>query len=577
MSGRVPAPRHGAGSVRGRLARVVLLMVVGAVTLSGCDFSVYSLPLPGGAKLGDHPYTVKVEFRDVMDLVPQSSVKVDDVSVGRVDSIKVQGYHAEVTLQLRRSVKLPHNAVAKIRQTSLLGEKFVSLSPPATGASEGRLGDGDTIPLSRTSRNPEVEEVLGALSLLLNGGGVAQLKMISSELNKALGGREADVRSVLSQLKVFMGQLDTNKDQIVRAIESLNRLAIAVNKQKPSITLALDKLPRAVASINRQRDDLVTMLRALAHLSGVATRVIRASKTATVDSLRALAPTLTKLADAGDSLPKALQVFLTYPFVDAVVGTNPAQARNLHVGDYTNLSIQLDLDLSGLGQICENVPGVQDLPLNLCNNPPLASCVSQLLNTDPNNLPGSVELLMKQLQNCTKGAINTICTSASLPAQLQPICDAISKLPLTLPTIPKLPLKVPSLSKLSACLKSGAPLGPDCKKVNPLLLAQRCTQTSRTPKPAGYYSATCRRYRKAGLGLLKGGVLGKLPGGGTGGGGGGLLGGGGSGGSGGGGGLLGLNRPGFGPASASPAVAKAGHTSARSDLGAMLVWGMMPR
>ena len=104
-----------------------------------------------------------------------------------------------------------------------------------------------------------------------------------------------------------------------------------------------------MASINRQRDDLVKMLKALADLSSVGTRVIRSSKTATIDSLRALAPTLTKLAEAGDALPKSLQVFLTYPFVDAVVGTNPAQARNLHMGDYTNLSAQLDLDLGNAG------------------------------------------------------------------------------------------------------------------------------------------------------------------------------------------------------------------------------------
>ena len=202
-----------------------------------------------------------------MDLVPQTSVKVDDVTVGKVDTIEVDGYHAEVTVLLRKSVKLPDNAEATIRQTSLLGEKFVSLAAPASGASSGRLGDGDTIPLAHSGRNPEVEEVLGALSLLLNGGGVAQLKTISTELNKALGGREGDVRSVLSQLDVFMGQLDTNKDQIVRAIESLNRLAISLNKQKPAITQALDELPRAVASINRQRDDLVKMLRALSDLS----------------------------------------------------------------------------------------------------------------------------------------------------------------------------------------------------------------------------------------------------------------------------------------------------------------------
>jgi phospholipid/cholesterol/gamma-HCH transport system substrate-binding protein len=318
----------------------------GALALSGCDFDVYSLPLPGGADLGDEQYSVKVEFRDVLDLVPQSSVKVNDVTVGKVTDIDVDGYQAEVTLALRGDVELPDNALAEIRQTSLLGEKFVSLKPPATAASGNKLSDGDLIPLANSGRNPEVEEVLGAMSLLLNGGGVAQLKTISAELNKAFEGRESDVRSVLNQLDTFTAQLDENKQDIITAIESLNRLAISINEQRGSIELALDEMPEALASIDKQRDDLVKMLRALDDLSSVATRVIRDSKATTIQSLRSLDPTLTKLAEAGDSLPKAFQVFLTYPFVDEVVGRNPAQARNLHMGDYTNLSVQMDIDLT---------------------------------------------------------------------------------------------------------------------------------------------------------------------------------------------------------------------------------------
>ena len=333
-------------SRRSRAGRMAAMACAGALALSGCDFDVYSLPLPGGADLGDEQYSVKVEFRDVLDLVPQSSVKVNDVTVGKVTDIDVDGYQAEVTLALRGDVDLPDNALAEIRQTSLLGEKFVSLKPPATAASGNKLSDGDVIPLENSGRNPEVEEVLGAMSLLLNGGGVAQLKTISAELNKAFEGRESDVRSVLNQLDTFTAQLDKNKQDIITAIESLNRLAISINEQRGSIELALDEMPEALASIDKQRDDLVKMLQALDDLSSVATRVIRDSKATTIQSLRSLDPTLTKLAEAGDSLPKAFQVFLTYPFVDEVVGRNPAQARNLHMGDYTNLSVQMDIDLT---------------------------------------------------------------------------------------------------------------------------------------------------------------------------------------------------------------------------------------
>ena len=333
-------------SRRSRAGRMAAMACAGALALSGCDFDVYSLPLPGGADLGDEQYSVKVEFRDVLDLVPQSSVKVNDVTVGKVTDIEVDGYQAEVTLALRGDVDLPDNALAEIRQTSFLGEKFWSLKPPATAASGNKLSDGDVIPLENSGRNPEVEEVLGAMSLLLNGVGVAQRKTIAAERNKAFEGRESDVRSVLNQLDTFTAQLDKNKQDIITAIESLNRLAISINEQRGSIELALDEMPEALASIDKQRDDLVKMLQALDDLSSVATRVIRDSKATTIQSLRSLDPTLTKLAEAGDSLPKAFQVFLTYPFVDEVVGRNPAQARNLHMGDYTNLSVQMDIDLT---------------------------------------------------------------------------------------------------------------------------------------------------------------------------------------------------------------------------------------
>jgi phospholipid/cholesterol/gamma-HCH transport system substrate-binding protein len=362
--------------------RTLALAVALTFSVSACDFSVYSLPLPGGADVGDHSYTVDIEFRDVLDLVPQSAVKVDEVSVGKVDDVSLDGYTAVVTVRLNGDVKLPANAFATIRQTSLLGEKFVDLAPPTTETPAGELEDGDTIPLSRSGRNPEVEEVLGALSLLLNGGGVAQLKTITQELNKALDGREPQVRSVLSQLDTFMGQLDQNKQEIIGAIRSVNKLAIALKGQKQTIVDTLDQLPEALKVLNQQRSGLVKMLRGLNRLSPVAIRVIRASKQDTLANLRALDPILTQLSNAGDALPKSLEVFLTYPFVDATIGNTPTEARNLHMGDYTNLSAQLDIGLEAL-------PGVPGLPDPCQQAPQLPICGTPALPSVslPTNLP----------------------------------------------------------------------------------------------------------------------------------------------------------------------------------------------
>jgi phospholipid/cholesterol/gamma-HCH transport system substrate-binding protein len=338
-------------------ARLTAVALTSCLLLTGCDFSVYSLPLPGGADLGDNPYEVTVEFRDVLDLVPQSSVKVDDVSVGRVDQVELEGYTAEVTLLIRRDVKLPGNAIADIRQTSLLGEKFVSLSAP-TDPSSDTLDDGDRIGLDRSGRNVEVEEVLGALSLVLNGGGVAQLKTISQELTDAFEGREGTTRSVLDRIRVLMEQLDGGKEEILEAIDRVNSLAVSLNQHTDDLDLALEELPSAIASVDRQRDDLIKMLRALSDLSSVGTRVIQASKQGTIESLNSLAPVLTELAKTGDNLANSLQIVLTFPFMDAIVGKNPQQARDLHMGDYTNLNATLDLNIQTI--LGQQVPGGGD-------------------------------------------------------------------------------------------------------------------------------------------------------------------------------------------------------------------------
>ncbi|MCL8251985.1 MCE family protein [Aeromicrobium fastidiosum] len=342
-----------------------VMALAGTLVLSGCGFSPYQLPLPGGADLGNDPYSVKIKFRDVLDLVPQSAVRVNDIAVGKVTDIELEGWTALVTVEINRDAELPDNAIATIRQTSLLGEKFVSLAPPTNGA-VGSLGNGDEIPLDRSGRNPEVEEVLGAASLLFNGGGLEKTNTIVRELNNALGGNEPEIRELVSTTSEFIGQLDQNKEALLTSLEKVNRLSIAANDQTDAITGALDELPEALRVVNDQRDELVGLLQSLDRLGDVATGVIRDSKADTVADLKALVPTLTNLTRAGDDLATSTQALLSFPFTDGFVGGSvaaatgrcqdkaPGQAEikeGACFGDFANLSVKLNLGVEQLTNI----------------------------------------------------------------------------------------------------------------------------------------------------------------------------------------------------------------------------------
>jgi phospholipid/cholesterol/gamma-HCH transport system substrate-binding protein len=328
--------RHIAARRRRHSAAAAALLAL-ALSLAGCGFSgVQDIPLPGGADLGGHPYTVKARFADVLDLVPQASVRVNDVAVGRVTGIGLapDGWQAVVTMKINGQVKLPANAYAQLEQSSLLGEKYVQLSkPPSTEAAAGRLRGGDVIPLSHTSRNPEVEEVFGALSMLLNGGGIQQLKTISTELNKALAGNEPQVRDMLAQVDTLVGDLNIHKQDITDALDGVNQLSITLAARDQKIGAVLTGLSPGLKVLEQQRGSLVTMLRSLDTLSGVAVDTVNRSKDNMVADLKALAPTLQRLADAGKDLPASLQVLLTYPFTDQVL--------NGVKGDYLNVYLDL--------------------------------------------------------------------------------------------------------------------------------------------------------------------------------------------------------------------------------------------
>jgi phospholipid/cholesterol/gamma-HCH transport system substrate-binding protein len=372
MTARAPAS---ARRRPGRVLGLALGVVLGAAPLAGCGASgLYGAPLPGGADLGGHPSHVAAQFADVLDLVPRASVRLNDVGVGRVDQISLapDGSVALVAMTINGDVVLPANTRAELSSASLLGEKFIELAVPPGPRPGGILRDGSVIPLAATRRYPEVEEVFGALSLLLNGGGLAQLKDVIHELNAATSGNEPQLRDLLDQVARLTGQLNAQRDTIVRALDGLDRLSGVLVGQTGHIDTALDRLEPGLAVLNEQRDQLVDMLKALDRLSGVAVDTVHRSHDDLVADLRALEPTLRQLAKAGDDIPNSLQLLLTYPF--------PDYALNALKGDYFNTDVYVNMDLSTtLGNLMRSSQPFAPIPAP--PGQPLPGPLGQLVRT----------------------------------------------------------------------------------------------------------------------------------------------------------------------------------------------------
>ena len=153
------------------------------------------------------------------------------------------------------------------------------------------------------------------------------------QLDAALSGNAPQIRSLLVQLHTLLVNLNVHRHDIETALDGLNSLSATLAARDRQIGHVLTDLTPGLKVLADQRLALVDMLNSLHQLTGVAVSTINASQANLVRDLRTLTPTLRELADAGQSLPLALQVLLTYPFTNQVL--------NDVKGDYLNTYLSL--------------------------------------------------------------------------------------------------------------------------------------------------------------------------------------------------------------------------------------------
>lgn len=333
-------------TTRYRHAAAMILTVVLTVTLSGCGTlrnfqGANSLPLPGTKGGAAGSFTVRAEIPDVQNLERNARVRVNDVPVGNVTNIELQGWHALVTMQLDPDVDLPANATVKLGQTSLLGAVHVELAAPSDMQPEGKLKAGSLIPLSSSSAYPSTEKTLSAVSLLLNGGGLGQVQDITAAMSTAFSGREQDLRHLIDQLDRFVTHLNDQKEEIIAATDSLNNLVKQFADQKPVIDRAINAVPRALTVLKEQRQHLADALDQVGKFGALAADSVDQTKENLVKELEDLGPVLQSLADAGPALTRSLDYFATFPWPKSTL------SKWLR-GDYANLTAIVDLTLSRL-------------------------------------------------------------------------------------------------------------------------------------------------------------------------------------------------------------------------------------
>jgi phospholipid/cholesterol/gamma-HCH transport system substrate-binding protein len=298
------------------------------------------VPLPGGPGSGPDHTTIYVQMPDTLALNVNSRVRVADVYVGRVRSIELKNWIATLTIDLDPTVKLPVNTLAKIGQTSLLGSQHVQLDAPPDPSSQ-LLESGDMIPLKNASAFPTTERTLASIATILSGGGIPNLEVIQTEVNNLLTGRADQIREFLGRLDTFTDNLNQQRNDITRAIDSTNRLLTIVADRNNTLDRVLTEFPPLIKHFADTRDLFADAVVSLGRISNAADAALAPTSDNLHTNLQNLQRPLKQLAKASPYLLGALRLLFTAPFS---IENVPKVVR----GDYINVSLNVDLTLSAI-------------------------------------------------------------------------------------------------------------------------------------------------------------------------------------------------------------------------------------
>ncbi len=328
-------------SVARRVGWRGLVVAVTTMVLTSCGWrGIAAVPLDLGPGSQAGSETIYVEVADTLALNINSRVRVADVFVGTVRKIELKDWVPTLTLRVEPGLSLPANATAKIGQSSLLGTQHVELAAPPNPSSEP-LRNGATIPLSRTSAFPTVERTLASLATVLRGGGIPNLETIQNEVNNLLTGNADQIRAFLGKLDVFTAELNKQRDDIARAIESTGELFTYVSSRNTTLDRLLVDLPPLMSYLAGARDEVSDAVIALGRFGQITGETLSAAQANLRTNLEVLQRPLVQLGRGAPYFLDALRLMITNPYpIDNV----PKVIR----GDYMNLSLTLDLTLSAV-------------------------------------------------------------------------------------------------------------------------------------------------------------------------------------------------------------------------------------
>jgi phospholipid/cholesterol/gamma-HCH transport system substrate-binding protein len=278
---------------RGSFIAVLVMLALGLL-VGGYVLANERLTLPSGFPLLGHKhFTLAAYFHTGQALTPGQgqAVTIAGAKMGEIESVKLQGERALVTMELEPKYAryIYRNATLLIRPKTALQDMTVEIDPGTPEA--GRVTSGAVIPISQTSPNVNFDQFLSEL----DGETRAYLQALLAAAAEGLKGNGANLAAAYKRF-----------DPLARNVEAitkeLSRYHANIARSIHNFTLLL----QALAEIEKQLSELVVSANHTFHAFAAKDRAVERTLELLPGALEKTQSGLGKLATAARVLGPTL-------------------------------------------------------------------------------------------------------------------------------------------------------------------------------------------------------------------------------------------------------------------------------
>lgn len=283
---------------------IVALLVAAALTFLG----------------GDKPRTLTAQFPRTVSVYEGSDVRILGVPVGQVETVVPSGTEVLVTMTYDADVQVPADASAVIIAPSIVGDRYIQLTPVYEEGDE--IAEGEILGVDRTSVPLELDDIYASLDRLNvalgpdganKNGALNDLLKVTAE---NFGGQGAAFKQTIGDFSRLSETLDDNKDELFSSLAEVQSFVSTLAENDTTVRQFNQSLADVSELLAGERQELAGSLANLSTALGEVNDFVKTNRDVLgrdIKGLNRVAKVLVKQRSA----------------LDEVLGTAPLALNNL--------------------------------------------------------------------------------------------------------------------------------------------------------------------------------------------------------------------------------------------------------